>query len=255
MRVHISVILCDYIFHYIRAFFPFTCCITSFLFGSSGSLCIRNVEREIQIKATEGSSSWTVDVSVRSILNVCFFQHLIALSISCLSIQLYSISLFLLRLFPSLLSISTSISFSIFLHLFFSFFQSHFLFLSASFSSSHQSVSANRIYNVFIESYDHFTAITYLFIRTKITSHNHRCQLFIFLLWRKFNQFSSFIAGFSSDFAFTSISFSAALSIFERMNRLRSKIVIVIRLHSPVFLSLSLCYCSNSQFYFKCLRL
>lgn len=30
MRVHISVILCDYIFHYIRAFFPFTCCICIF---------------------------------------------------------------------------------------------------------------------------------------------------------------------------------------------------------------------------------
>lgn len=40
MRVHISVILCDYIFHYIRAFFPFTWYISIFFLSFSFSFCL-----------------------------------------------------------------------------------------------------------------------------------------------------------------------------------------------------------------------
>lgn len=73
MRVHISVILCDYIFHYIRAFFPLTWYISIFCLplqlGSQYSL----TQFELRLE-------WTaVDV-----FGECFwcFCHLIALVVS-----------------------------------------------------------------------------------------------------------------------------------------------------------------------------
>lgn len=187
MRVHISVILCDYIFHYIRAFFPLTWYISIFCLplqlGSQYSL----TQFELRLK-------WTaVDV-----FGECFwcFCHLIALVVS----RSDALSLF---------------------------------------HSNTHSLSLDL----------HDTAITYLFIRPKITKHNLSCQLFIFAA--NLNNFPWFVVVIlflcvQVRCCLHSFSIASLLAIIKRM-RIGHKMKTECRYTLYAFC------CHNSQL-FKCLR-
>lgn len=156
MRLQISVILCDYIFHYIREHFSLSYAILAFFVCPCYFLCIQRLahththtpnltQHQLEIVISRLLADWKIQMKLKWAAHTievrfveCSFTNLIALSSSTF------------RLF------SFSIYYSCILH--------HFPLI----------------------------AITYLFIRLKITKHNLRCQLLIFS--HKFKQFPSFMS-------------------------------------------------------------